>query len=357
MKLLLALTDQSFTATKSVGIFNVSMGLARGLMQVPEVSELHILGNEECAAHFNNLPQHVHLHLANMPVPRKFKRVWWDQLGICAAIRKINPDWAILPKGFPPFFPMLGKTKLACYLHDVNWEYYEQQFGKGDSPFPRHELLYFRALGLRAMQVSNLVLTSTQFNKSRYEHYTPGCRTSVVGIGFDAPARDYQPAAGRDILFYASPFPHKLTPLGIQRVEAWLKQRTDADEIRVHLIGRLPQDTILPGSHWVQHGRLPYDELQHILHHESRCAIYFSDYEGFGMPPVECLRGGIPCLASALPPICENIPSRFTFKNEDEADFISKLNQLYDAPDMTDLPSFPNWQEVASRCVNAMMHA
>ena len=28
MKLLLALTDQSFTATKSVGIFNVSMGLA-----------------------------------------------------------------------------------------------------------------------------------------------------------------------------------------------------------------------------------------------------------------------------------------------------------------------------------------
>lgn len=357
MKVLLALTDQSFTATKSVGIFNVSMGLARGLMHSPGVSELHILGNNECAEHLAGLPPHVHLHLADKPVPRRFGRVWWDQVGVCAAIRRIQPDWAILPKGFPPFFPMLGKTKLACYLHDVNWEYYEQHHGEGDSPFPRHELLYFRALGLRSLSVSDLVLTSTQFNKSRYEHYRPGCRTAVVGIGFDAPARTYIPAAGRDILFYASPFPHKLTNLGIQRVEAWLKQRPDAASIRIHLIGRIPKNTTLPGAHWLEHGRLPFDELQHLLHHESRCAIYFSDYEGFGMPPVECLRGGIPCLASALPPICENIPAHFTFDNQDESDFIQKLNQAYDAPDMANLPQFPTWKDVASRCVEAMKNA
>ena len=357
MKLLLALTDQSFTATKSVGIFNVSMGLARGLMNAPGVSELHILGNEECTAYFNDLPPHVHLHLADKPVPRKFGRVWWDQVGVCAAIRRLKPDWAILPKGFPPFFPMLGRTKLACYLHDVNWEYYEQQVGEGDSPFPKHELIYFRTLGLRSMKVSDLILTSTQFNKSRYEYYSPDCRTAVVGIGFDDTPRAYQPAAGRDILFYASPFPHKLTPLGILRVEAWLKQRHDAANIRIHLIGKLPKGTVLPGSHWIEHGRLPFDELQHILHLESRCAIYFSDYEGFGMPPVECLRAGVPCIASALPPICENIPARFTFNNADEADFIRTLNATYDAPDMADLPQFPSWQEVARRCVAAMQQA
>ena len=55
--------------------------------------------------------------------------------------QRFRPDWAILPKGFPPFFPMLGRTKLACYLHDVNWEYYEQNPGEGDSPFPRHDPL------------------------------------------------------------------------------------------------------------------------------------------------------------------------------------------------------------------------
>ena len=65
MKILLALTAQSFTATKSVGIFNVSLGLAHGLMQISGVSELHLLGNAECASHFHDLPAHVHLHLAD----------------------------------------------------------------------------------------------------------------------------------------------------------------------------------------------------------------------------------------------------------------------------------------------------
>ncbi len=354
MKLLLALTDQSFTATKSVGIFNVSLGLAKGLMQHPDITELHILGNNECTTHFTQLPPHVHLHLANKPVPRRFDRVWWDQVGVCAAIRRIQPDWALLPKGFPPFFPMLGKTKLACYLHDVNWEYYERTQGEGDTPFPRHELVYFRALGLRCLKVADLVLTSTQFNKQRYEHHCPTCRTAVVGIGFDDKPRSYTPISGSDILFYASPYPHKLTTLGIQRVESWLRQRQDADKIRIHLLGRLPQGLTLPGPHWVQHGRLPFDEMQHLMHEVCRCAIYFSDYEGFGMPPVECLRAGIPCIASALPPICENIPARFTFDNADEADFIRVLNTTYDAPDMNQLPAYPTWQEVASRCLTAM---
>ena len=268
-----------------------------------------------------------------------------------AGLNRTGPS---CPRASPLFFPLLGKAKLACYLHDVNWEYYECSQGAGDTPFPRHELMYFRALGLRSLKVSDLVLTSTQFNKGRYEHYNPGCNVAVVGIGFDDEPRCYAPTSGRDVLFYASPFPHKLTTLGIRRMESWLRQRTDSGSIRIHLIGRLPQSLTLPGPHWVQHGRLPFDELQRIQQQECRCAIYFSDYEGFGMPPVECLRSGIPCLASALPPICENIPARFTFDNTDEADFIRKLNTVYDEPDMTNLPAYPTWQEVARRCVAAM---
>ncbi len=125
MKLALVLTDQSFISTKSVGIFNVSMGLAYGLMKCPEVKELHILGNEECADSFRNVPSHVHLHLLDKPVPRRFKRVWWDQVGVCAAVRKIAPDWVLMPKGFPPFFPCFGGARLACYVLDINWEYFE----------------------------------------------------------------------------------------------------------------------------------------------------------------------------------------------------------------------------------------
>lgn len=353
MKLLLTLTDQSFTATKSVGIFNVSMGLARGLMQCPQVSELHILGNNECAAAFANCPPHVHLHELERPVPRRFGRVYWDQLGLPAAIRRIRPDWALLPKGYPPFFPCLGRTKLACYLHDVNWEYYEQQGKSTASPFPTHELLYFRALAKRALTASQLVLTSTQFNKQRYLQYVPQAQVAVVGIGFDTPPST-RPPQGQDILFFTSSFPHKLTPLGIERLQHWLRQAPGAAAIRIHAVGSLPPGTTLPDARWIHHGRIPQAELQQLMATTCRVAVYFSAYEGYGMPPVECLRAGLPCVSSALPPIRENIPAPYLFDNADEAAFIRTMNTAYLATTPPTCPTYPTWAQVAQRCIQAM---
>lgn len=354
MKLLLTLTDQSFAATKSVGIFNVSMGLARGLMTCPGIKELHILGNNECTAAFQHCPDHVHLHELTRPVPRRFGRVFWDQFGLPAAIRRIKPDWAILPKGYPPFFPCLGKTKLACYLHDVIWEHYESLGRSADSPFPAHELAYFRTLSLRALTASDLVLTSTQFNKSRYLSYAPKANVGVVGIGFDAEPCTLPPH-GTDILFFASAFPHKLTGLGIQRMQAWLQQQPDADTIRIHVIGALPSHTTLPDARWIHHGRIPQEELQSLMTTTCRVAVYFSAYEGFGMPPVECLRAGLPCVASDIPPIRENIPATYLFDNADEAAFIRTMNAAYAATTVSQCPSYPSWAQVAQRCIDAML--
>lgn len=357
MKLLISLTDQSFIATKSMGIFNVSIGLTRGLMQCSEVRELHILGNRECAGHFCDAPSHVHLHLLDKPVPRRFRRILWDQWGVSQAIRSINPDWAILPKGFPPFFPCTGRTRLACYLHDVNWEYYSN-LHSADSPFPRHELLYFRTLGLRVLRVADLILTSTQFNRERFAAYVPAAHTAVVGIGFDdTPALPTSnPKWG--ILFYASPYPHKLTGLGLRRLQAWLAQRCDAPRICIHVVGKLPQGIDLPGGEqWKRHDRLSTEKLQALLNDQCRASVYFSDYEGYGMPPVESLRLGIPCVASDLPPIRENIPARYLFSNTSEDAFIHCLNRSWDHPEELECPACPNWTTVAHRCIRAMQQS
>lgn len=357
MKLLISLTDQSFFATKSVGIYNVTMGLVKGFMQCEEIHELHLLGNNECAPALGALPPHVHTHLMNKKVPRRFNRVWWDQIGCGSAIRAIRPDWALLPKGFPPYFPFTGGAKLACYLHDVNWEYYEKLSSqKVDSPFPRHQLAYFRTLGLRSLRVSDLVLTSTQFNKNRYASYVPQARTAVVGIGFDDPPAD-TPAQGRDILFFASPYPHKLTRLGISRLTAWLRQAEGGNAIRIHIIGRLPQGVRPPDERWISHGRLPQAELSELMRSACKVSVYFSDYEGFGMPPVESLRAGLPCAASDLPPIRENIPPEYLFSNDSEQSFIDTMNRLYTHTGDIPVPRYPTWKEVAQRCVSAMKNA
>lgn len=354
MRCAISLTDQSFVSTKSVGIFNVSLGLARGLMHCPEISELHVLGNEECASAFADAPPHVRLHFTGRPVPRRFGRIWWDQAGLPAALRRIAPDWAILPKGFPPYFPRLGSVKLACYVHDVIWEYYAR-IRHAESPFPWHEKAYFRTLGLRALRIADLVLTSTRFNAGRFRAHVPRARTAVVGIGFDSPAEPVPQPRGEDVLFYASPYPHKLTGLGVERLEAWLAKRANAGKLRIHVIGNLPRGVQLLHPAWVKHGRLPREALARLLREKCRVSVYFSAYEGFGMPPVESLLSGIPCVASGIPPIRENVPTRYLFDNESAESFIRCMDSAYGSDSSPEIPHFPDWKEVAQRCVNAML--
>lgn len=359
MKVAISLTDQSFMRTKSMGIFNVSIGLTRGLMSCPEIKELHILGNAECVDAFSELPSHVKLHLSEKKVPRRFARVWWDQVGLCRVVRQIAPEWIILPKGIPPFFPRFGQAKMACYVHDVMWEHYAQRSASDrKGPFPWHELLYFRNLSLRAMKYADLVLTHTRFNADRILHYEPSAQIARIGIGYDdTPPHRQENGMKRDVLTYVSTFPHKCTPLTIERLSAWLNSRQDAANIKVHVVGSLPQDIKLPSSQWIHHDRIPFRELRLLMRETCRMGVYFSDYESYGMPPVECLRNGIPCVSSDIPPIRENVPAQYLFKNADEADFIAKANAAYDGAIPFECPDFPTWEEVAQRCVDAMLGA
>lgn len=357
MRLLISLTDQSFHATKSLGIFHVSLGLAQAFLRRSDIDELHLLGNEECAAYLGSLPPHVTLHRAEKPVPAGWRRVAWDQIGIVRAMRRLRPDWALLPKGFPPFFDRNSSVKTACYVHDIIWEYYEELERRGpaspDTPFPPLQKLYFRTLGLRALRCADLVLTSSQFNCNRFLARVPGARVEAVGIGFP-PVQPQTAGGGNDILLFASPFPHKLTEQAVAWLRRWLETPL-AGGVRIHIVGALPAAlrATLPAPAWVEHGRLSADELAEVKR-QSRLAIYFSAYEGFGMPPVECLRSGLPCLASDIPPIRENVPERFLFSNNEYASFAARLDEMMANPAVGELPRVPDWDEVAGRCLDAM---
>ena len=355
MRLLVSLSDQSFKATKSVGIFNVSLGLARALIHTPGIEELHILGNDECAETFAGAPSHVKLHRMHTPVPGGWKRLLWDQLGLVKAIRAIRPDWALLPKGFPPYCFPCGNTRLACYVHDIIWEHYEQLHPeqRQHTPFPPFELRYFRTLGLRALAKADLILTSSQFNRERFAAHIPAARTEVVGIGFDTPAATPTPSQGSDLLLYVSPYPHKLTAQAIRWLTPWLAEHPDT---RVHLIGTLPDDMApaVSSAQWIRHGRIHRDELTRIMTTECRLSIYVSAYEGYGMPPIESLMAGLPCLASDIPPIRENIPADCLFPNSDHAAFLAKLDETYARPQLTAPLQLKTWDEIAAQTVRAM---
>lgn len=357
MRLLISLTDQSFGATKSPGIFNVSLGLARAFMRRTDL-ELHLLGNSEWREALGALPPHAVMHGDRRPVPSGWRRVIWDQAGVVRAIGKIRPDWALFPKGFPPLLPLSSPVKLACYVHDIIWEYYEslspEERNRSGTPFPMMQKLYFRRLALHALRHADLVLTSTQFNRERFLAREPKARVAPVGIGF-SPAAEHAGGEGKDLLLFVSPFPHKLTRQAVAWLARWL-DTPEADGVRVHAVGRLPDDLrgALPASRWEEHGRMKEEELDDLKRRRCRAALYFSAYEGYGMPPVECLRMGLPCLASDIPPIRENVPERFLFPNDNYDLFAQKLNDVLARPETGDVPLYPSWDDVAERCLHAM---
>lgn len=339
-----------------MGIFNISMALTQGLMNHPKVKELHIIGNNECHAIFNNCPPHVHLHLLDQAVPRRFGRIWWDQFGMNKIVRQINPDWLLLPKGYRSFFPLGSKTKIACYIHDVMWEHYEQR-GIGDrgKAFPLHEFIYFKHLSLYSMRHADLVLTHSLFNKGRILHYAPHANIVRIGVGFNqAPLTNTSRKLKKAVLTYASDYPHKRWDLVIKRLSVWLAQREDADDIRILVAGSLPEHCQLPSKHWQHVGRIPFSELQTIMREQCRMAAYFSDYESYGMPPVECILNGVPCVASDIPPIRENIPAEYLFHNDNENDFIRVANTTFDAQQSITCKAFPTNEEMCNSCAQAL---
>lgn len=121
----------------------------------------------------------------------------------------------------------------------------------------------------------------------------------------------------------------------------------------MHVVGGLPTGISLPEqAGWVRHARLKTDALLE-LRRSCRIAIYFSAYEGFGMPPVECLLEGQPCIASDIPPIRENVPASLLFRNDDFASFSSCISNTLAAGTLPAI-AMPTWEAVAARIVTAM---
>lgn len=350
MKIAYTITDQEFAHTRSIGIYNCSRGILEGLIQSPRVSEIHVLANPEWGQQGIGSDK-IHWNRLNQPTPRRLGRVLWDQVGVTQAMNRLDVDWCLFPKGFPPLLSW-PKARVACYVHDIIWEYYLDQKA---SITRRLNDYYFSSMAKRALNRSDAVFTSSQFNVDRFRSICPSARVQRVGIGFDQVQMSNEggPEASNDILIYLSPHRHKLTAQGISWLRAW--KETTGDPRTVYGLGSPPEGVDWPvGDDWVHLGRVT-DEEMHTL--RARCAVtlYFSEYEGFGMPPLESWLAGVPCLASDIPPLRETIPAEFLFSNDDQNSFLARLDAVLTSHFTPYAPIVDNWSTVAERMVDYML--
>jgi glycosyltransferase involved in cell wall biosynthesis len=208
-----------------------------------------------------------------------------------------------------------------------------------------------------------LIFTNSDFTKSEIERVAARAGWPVpplvnVGIGFDSLS---EPGTSRDneILVLASPFRHKRTELAVIFLKRWQEQTKFDGTVR--WVGNFPAGLSLPQfAGWSHASRLPDLEYRQAVSRAS-VLVFFSEYEGFGMPPVEAIVQGACPVYSELPATQEILAGKgCPFHNDDYESFLQAMKKaLRISPNQIEawreeLLNRFNWNRVCTRVVEAL---
>lgn len=358
LRITYSLADQSFVKTKSIGIFNLSLGLAREFQLRPEIERLDVLTNSTLR---DQIPMAANTGLYNHDIALKGQlgRMKWDQWDVYSAARKRHNEWLFLPKGFASFIHQ-PPARLATCVADTIHDFYHDRYPKAVS---RLEARYFQRSLRATIKQSDVIFTISDFTRSEVLRAADklGIKPPTVihaGIGFRDDADDWC-TNKRGIVVLAGRFPHKLTARMTEWVDSWQTQTKFAEP--VNWIGALPYDVTLPHhANWRMNPRLSETEYRRKIA-EARALIFASEYEGFGMPPVEAAIAGTVPVYSSIPATDEIMGNAgISFSNDDYGSFADSLSRSLEieanevARWKRELLTRHDWQRVVDRILDGM---
>jgi glycosyltransferase involved in cell wall biosynthesis len=358
LSLTYSLADQSFVRTKSIGILNVSLELLQALAQRPDCAHLTVLANYSLREQLA-LPPACQIEHHDFAADSGLGRMWWDQFGAYAAARRTGHDWLLLPKGFASFARRCP-VRLAVFVHDVMQDHYDHNYPGVVSGL---EAAYFRAAFRASLRHAEIVFTPSEFTRREIERVARenklrSPRLVCCGEGFARPAAA-PVAERRDVVVLAGRMPHKLTRCAVEFLSRWQRGNSFAEQM--HWVGSFPEKLELPPyPGWQRHARLPEAEFRALLA-RARAVLFFSDYEGFGRPPVEAVLAGACPVYSDLPVTHEVMNDcGAPFENASYESFAAALDRaLRTRPEQLliwadGLLVRHNWNAVANRIVTAL---
>lgn len=353
-----SLADQNLDQTKSVGIFNVSTQLLENLARYSRITRLSVLNNSTLDGKLR-LPLEVTVEYHNEAIRNKLGRIFWDQWGVYEAARNSGNQWLFLPKGFVSFLrpPPL---KLAVYSYDAIHDFYRTNYPRVISWL---ESKYFFGCLRGTLRYSNVIFTDSDFTKDELKRLASNLKIKVpliitAGIGFTRGPERIATKRNR-LLVLTSVWPHKLTGKAVSFIERW--QRQTGFSGSVDLVGSLPAGMRLPNlTGWRHHVRLPEATYRQFLA-EAKALLFFSAYEGFGMPPVEAMVVGTCPVFSDLPVTREVMGERgFSFSNDSYESFAQAINKALSVSEKQvqlwadQLLERHNWGKVVERISNGL---
>jgi glycosyltransferase involved in cell wall biosynthesis len=330
MRIVYNLRDQNWETTKSLGVLNVSLRILEGLAGLPDIECIDVLANSSLAARLPNSPvarRACRFHGLATAAPSGWSRLIWDHWSVVRQTNTLKPDWLLLPKGFAPL-TRWPSTRVSAYVHDNVFGYYNR---KNIRPFPIGQSTLFHRMLQRTAKMADSIVTNSQFTASEFRRdFVPRGRVARIGAPGSTGTTPKHHAVSDALLVPTSAWPHKLTAQAITWIGRWIEETGFKDA--VHGYGSLPRDCPWPRrERWMHHGRIDDAGLAQ-LYGSNTTLIYFSDYEGYGLPPVEAAIARQRAIASDLPALRETMPASCLFDNRDYASFHQALSRARTSP-------------------------
>jgi hypothetical protein len=353
-----SIADQSFAQTQSIGILNLSVQMLHCLAVRPEIRKLNVLSNSTLNDRLH-LPAQVPVTLHDSALRNLTGRIAWDQWGAYAQGKRLGNKWLFLPKGYASFLRACP-VNLATCVADASYEYYKRVYPK-EVPFLKKWYFDFCVRG--TIKYSKIIFTISDYTSAEVlriakDYGIRPPRVQTIGIGFTAPERLSLEKKPR-IVVLAGRWPHKRTDLAIDYLARWHER--SGFKGTIEWVGRFPPGVQPPQlPRWVVHSRLPDAEFKR-LKAEAQALVYFSDYEGFGMPPVESSIFGTCPVYSDLPATREVMAGAgCSFENQSYESFEKAINTaLQTSPDVveswgSELLKRHNWDDVVNRVIQGL---
>ncbi len=328
-----SIADQNVATTKSIGIYNFSVQLARTLSERAEFRNLTVLSNRTISSGLHLSPG-VRLENHDSAIRGKIGRILWDQRGVYQKARATRLPWLFLPKGFCSF-SVRPPVHVAAYVHDVMGDFYHRRY---PGFWPKWESLYFGRSLAATFRHARVIFTNTEFSKSEMTAVAARMGLSprkivVAGYGFDARTAGPVNKENRVVLF-ASQWPHKRTDIALRFLNCWLRE-SHYDGI-IDCIGIFPPEMEKPaGPNWNWIGRVPPAQGREMMR-RARAIVYVSEYEGFGMPPMEAILEGTCPVFSDIPALREVMNGAgHSFSNDSEESFARAMQAALSTPPQT----------------------